>query len=101
LRECDYIALQNKRRFSGRPLGSEERYSEWRTTADPENLWLIDFYGDYLAGQFAGMGTALDLGAVMVAFRMAGVPEEEQDDLRRRLNYLHAEVVDREKDKQG
>jgi hypothetical protein len=55
-------------------------------------------YGSLLIGQYAGMGNALNLDAVMAAFQIEGVPREQWSGKARRLVYLHGLYVEATKD---
>lgn len=68
--------------------------SEWRELADPDNVALIDFYGRYLVGQYAGMGKGLSLDAVRAALDIDGVAREEWPAMTTRLLGLHVIYVD-------
>ena len=71
-----------------------EQFSAWRETARPDNLWLLDFYGRYLVGQYAGMGQALSLDAVRAALDIEGIDRRAWPDITGRLMILHAAYVD-------
>lgn len=68
--------------------------SLWRESAGPGNLRLLDFYGAYLVGQYAGMGDALSLDAVRAALDIEGVAREDWPDMTERLLCLHSVVVE-------
>lgn len=74
------------------PRDLRDQYGSWRDGVDVENLQIIDLYGSLLQGQYAGMTDSLDLGAVEVAMRMAGIPYEEQFEMAARLTVLHSTV---------
>lgn len=86
--------MQAKRRVSGRPAEDDDRYSAWREDADPDNLALLGFYGRYLVGQYAGMGSALDLDALRAACDLEGVTAEDRPELVSRVLYLHGLIVE-------
>lgn len=58
-----------------------------------ENVELLDFYGDYLVNQYAGMTEALSLEAVRAALDIEGVPREDWPDMTVRLLGLHSLVM--------
>lgn len=70
------------------------QYVEWRHEARPENVALLDFYGRFLVGQFAGMGSALSLDAVRAALDIVGLDRQRWADVTSRLLYLHGLVVE-------
>jgi len=74
---------------SGAPARDLSAFSQWREKADAENLELLEMYGSLLIGQFAGMGTALNLDAVVAAFRIEGTPRSAWPVMSRRLVMLH------------
>jgi hypothetical protein len=71
-----------------------EQFSAWRATARADNQWLLDFYGRYLVGQYAGMGQALSLDAVRAACDIEGIDRRAWPDIAGRLMILHAAYVD-------
>ena len=91
-------AEMNQRRDGG-PARDLSSFSEWRQGAAPDNLDLLDMYESLLVGQFAGMGNALSLEAVIAAFRIDGIPRAEWSERARRLVLLHGLWLERaEKD---
>lgn len=96
INESKQQRIAHRLRTGGREVDEEAlaSYSKWRDDADPDNLSLLDFYSSYLVGQYAGMGNALDLGAVRVAFDLEGLDRDDWSDMTARLIYLHSIVVE-------
>lgn len=92
MREADQNRIAAVKKARGIDV-DVEAFSEWRMDADPDNLALLEFYGRYLVNQYAGMGSALNLGAVREAFLLDGIASEDWPDMTERLLSLHAEVV--------
>ena len=82
----------------GAPNRDLSGFSKWRADTSPENLELLEMYGSLLIGQYAGMGNALSLDAVMAALRIEGVPRAEWPERSRRLVFLHGLYVEATKD---
>jgi len=78
-----------------------EGYQDWRETAEPDNLDLIDLYAGLLAGQYAGMTDALSLEAVEAAMRIERIAEDDRPGLARRLIVLHSLVREQQRAKEG
>lgn len=75
--------------MAGRDTGDSRPFTDWRLKARPANVALLDFYGRFLVGQWAGMTNALSLEAVEIAFRMNGLPLERWADTLDRLKLIH------------
>lgn len=78
-----------------------EGYQDWRETAEPDNLDLIELYAGLLAGQHAGMTDALSLEAVEAAMRIERIAEDDRPGLARRLIVLHSLVREVQRAKEG
>ena len=91
--ESDVLREQEAWSRDGAPDRDLSEYSAWRETAQAENIELIAFYGNYLVGQFAGMGEALSLDAVRAALDIDAVPREDWPEMAQRLILLHSIVI--------
>ncbi len=78
-----------------------EGYEDWRESAEPENLDLIEMYAGLLAGQYAGMTDALSLEAVEAAMRIERIQQDDRPGLARRLMMLHRLVREEQRAKEG
>lgn len=77
------------RAIEGAPPRDVSSYSEWRNSADPENLDLLSLYGRFLVGQYAGMTEMLALPSVVAALEINGVPRDQWPTTAERLLCLH------------
>jgi hypothetical protein len=94
LRESEFWRAEAAYRSNGKEGRDPTPYVSWRDEARPGNVALLDFYGRYLVGQFAGMGSALSLDAVRAALDICQVEREAWPDVTARLLYLHGMVVE-------
>ncbi len=69
-------------------------YGKWREETDAYVIETLAFYGTYLTGQTNGMSDALSLPAVLAAFDIAGVPQEDRLDATEYLLLIHSRVMD-------
>jgi hypothetical protein len=83
---------ERKRQADGATPRDLSMYSAWRESASPDNLDLMVFYARYLAGQFAGMSSALSLDAVKSAMEIDGIDRDEWPEMAQRLIRLHSLV---------
>ena len=78
------------------PRDMSER-SVWRDTTDGCVQDALRFYGENLVGQTCGFSDALSLAAVMAAFDIEGVPQEDRPELKRRMVLIHGAAMEEAK----
>lgn len=79
--------------LDGAPPRDLRELSRWRAVAMPENVALLDMYGELLVNQYAGFTDALNLEAARAAMDICMIPREEWRDTARRLIIIHTRVV--------
>ena len=87
--ESQIAQQETMRQSMGAPPRDVESWSEWRQSADSENLDLLSFYGSYLVNQHAGFSSALSLPAVVAALEIDGIKRATWPEMTERLIRLH------------
>lgn len=89
----------SERQRAGRDIGDPAHATAWRRKARPQNVALLDFYGRFLVGQWAGMTNALSVEAAETAFQWAGMPLERRAEMFERLRLIHGLYVEATEEK--
>lgn len=61
----------------------------------PENVWLLDFYGTFLRGQYTRDNPVLSLTCIIEALDLVGIQGQQRADSVERLLYLHALMIEK------
>ena len=86
----------------GIEVPSLAEYAKWRRAAGPEVIRCLGLYTRYCAGQFAGMGEALNMSAVRFLCESEAIPVESWGNKAEEMCLIHSVVMARSKaDKNG
>lgn len=81
----------------GVDVPSLAEYSRWRQKAGSAVVRSLGLYSHYCAGQFAGMGEALNMSAVRFLCEAEGIPVASWGSMAEEMTLIHSAIMERSK----
>ena len=81
----------------GVEVPSLAEYARWRHAAGRKVVHALGLYGRYCAGQYAGMGDALNIMAVQFLCQAEAIPLESWGEMAEDMKLIHSIIVERSK----